>query len=314
MEPLPSPDLIAVGEVIADLISDERGVDLASSGSFRRVLGGSVANLAVAFAHLGGRVTVAGVVGHGPTASFVITELDRHGVDASRIRRIDGESTTLAFVERGTATPAFEIVRGADRHIAGVDLQAPLLDAVGALHTSAFALSREPARGAILEAMRHVRARGGLVSIDLNFEASVWGRERGREVLARAVAAADMVKASRDDLARLFGGPVTPDDGATILHGWGARVAVVTMGRDGALYSQDGTSGHVAAEPATMVDTTGAGDAFWAGVLRATLLGAGLSAAVALGTRVAGRKVTMVGPLAEDIDADSFLGAVGSRP
>lgn len=309
MEPLPTTDLLAVGEVLADLIADEAGLALAAATSFRRVLGGSISNVAVGFAHLGGSVVVAGTLGLGPTGEFLCAELRAHGVDTTHIRRV-AQPTTIVFIDRGMATPDFEVVRGADRQLRPRDLPVELLDSVRAIHTSAFALSRDPARSTILAALGHVRARGGLTSLDLNYDLSIWRGGHGQALLERAARSVDMVKASADDLGRLFGGSISTEAAAATLHEWGARTVVVTLGNDGCWYSEAGRTGRVEAHPAEAVDTTGAGDAFWAGVLRATLLGAGIADATALGSIVAGRKIGRVGPLVDDLDASAALAAL----
>ena len=312
VEPLPSLDLLVAGEVLADFIAAEPGRRLSSGSSFHRVLGGSVANVAVAFSHLGGSAAISAVAGLGPNGQFVVDELTRHGVETRLVRRTAGP-TTVAFVSGAAMTPEFEIHRGVDHLLRPLDLPSGILDKVPAFHTSAFSLSREPARSSILDALARVRSRGGLTSIDLNYEASVWGGRSGRTVLSRAVELVDLVKVSRDDLGRLFGTPPDIELTARLLHDWGARIVVVTLGRDGCRYSEGGQVGHIAAPRADAVDSTGAGDAFWAGFLRATLLGAGPLDAARLGTLVAGLKIGSVGPLDENIDGEMALLAVAAR-
>ncbi len=68
----------------------------------------------------------------------------------------------------------------------------------------------------------------------------------------------------------------------------GARLAVCTLGAEGAVaVDADGVVHRVAAAPVDVVDTNGAGDAFLAGVLDATLAGAALADALAAGARTA---------------------------
>lgn len=68
----------------------------------------------------------------------------------------------------------------------------------------------------------------------------------------------------------------------------GAALAVCTLGADGAVaVDADGREHRVAAVPVDVVDSNGAGDAFFAGVLDATLSGAGVSAALEAGAHSA---------------------------
>ena len=70
---------------------------------------------------------------------------------------------------------------------------------------------------------------------------------------------------------------------------------VVTLGEEGALWSDGADVVRVAAEPAEVVDTTGAGDAFAAGLLAARLRGAGTEEALRAGCALAARAVGSTG-------------------
>lgn len=68
------------------------------------------------------------------------------------------------------------------------------------------------------------------------------------------------------------------------------RRIVVTMGEGGAVYYDAVTEegGHQPVEPVNLVDTSGAGDAFFSGTIAGLLQGASLKDAVKAGTRIAG--------------------------
>ena len=68
---------------------------------------------------------------------------------------------------------------------------------------------------------------------------------------------------------------------------------VVTMGGDGAVYAEaDGESGFCPAQKVQVKDTTGAGDAFCAGVSAGLTYGKTLGQAVEIGTRLAASVIT----------------------
>ena len=68
----------------------------------------------------------------------------------------------------------------------------------------------------------------------------------------------------------------------------GVRSMVVTLGAQGAVYvDQDGTVGYCPAEKVEVCDTTGAGDAFFAGVVAGLTKGKTMADAVSLGTSLA---------------------------
>jgi fructokinase len=77
---------------------------------------------------------------------------------------------------------------------------------------------------------------------------------------------ADCVKVNEEELAFLTGRHGVTR-GLRALVEAGPRLAVVTLGREGCAYYAAGVEGKVPGFPAKVVDTTGAGDAFVAGML-----------------------------------------------
>jgi sugar/nucleoside kinase (ribokinase family) len=98
------------------------------------------------------------------------------------------------------------------------------------------------------------------------------------------------------DEALLLSGCADPVDAARSLAQRHAIVAV-SLGADGALWATGGTVVHRPAVPARVVDSTGAGDAFSAGVLAAWLAAPGADPAGVLdaGLALAARVVTRPG-------------------
>ncbi len=71
------------------------------------------------------------------------------------------------------------------------------------------------------------------------------------------------------------------------------RRMIVTLGEYGSVYaSEDGSHGYCPAQKVDVVDTTGAGDAFFAGAAVALTYGKGLSDACSIGTRLASSVIT----------------------
>jgi len=112
-----------------------------------------------------------------------------------------------------------------------------------------------------------------------------------------------VTKPSRDDCARLFGPDLPPEDCIRRFLDWGADIVALTMGASGVLLATAGgdrfqiTPGKV-----NVVDTTGAGDAFWSGLLTSLLDGFPPQQAARLGQAVAEAKIGRVGHLPPTID------------
>jgi len=129
-------------------------------------------------------------------------------------------------------------------------------------------------RGTTFAAMAAVRAAGGRVSFDPNIREDVWADPSElRPCLEQALSLAQVVKLSLEELHYLCG-PVELETGARQLADrYGLALLVITLGGDGLLACHQGQLHRLATRPISPVDTTGAGDAFVAGLL------AGLAAA-----------------------------------
>ena len=134
---------------------------------------------------------------------------------------------------------------------------------MAALHVGTLGLMLEPLASA-LEAVVAERAGRTLIAVDPNcrpglVEAEDEGAYRAR--LGRVLARTDLVKASAEDLAWLDPG-TPPREAARALRDLGPAVVLLTCGADGAVAIGPWGEARVAARPARVVDTIGAGDAF----------------------------------------------------
>ena len=310
-------DVLAVGEALVDFISTAAVGAVEQAEEFRRYLGGSVTNLAVNVIRLGGRAAVAACVGDDPFGRFVCWEIARRGVVTDYLKTDSATRTTLAFVTRSTATADFVIYRGSDTRLLPEDVPQAAIERARVVHTSAFALSQESSRTAVLDALRRARARGCLISLDPNYHPSLWDDSRpATEVLAEACKYVDVVKPSRDDCHRLFGANLSLSDCAQRFHDWGVKKVVLTQGAQGISIYEEGQLLRVQSRDVLVADATGAGDAFWAGLLMATLDGRPLYEAVLCGREMAEMKVGTVGPMAGTIDKEAIyrkIAAAGEK-
>jgi fructokinase len=169
------------------------------------------------------------------------------------------------------------------------------------VHTSAFALSREPARSTILRALEIARQNDCLVTLDPNYHPSIWPDLADiQSVLIEAYQWVNVTKPSLDDCQRLFGPGSSPVAYAERFLNWGAEIVALTMGGEGVLLAtSDGAFHHIKPSDARVADVTGAGDAFWAGLLVALLDGYPPPEAACFGQIVAETKIRTVGPVSQ---------------
>jgi len=284
--------VIVVGDVVTDVVAVHSGQLAVGSDTPARIRvggGGSGANTAAWLAFAGVPVTLVGAVGADPAGDARIRELVSAGV-ACAVPTKDAP-TGAVVVLSGGAERTMLADRGANLLLAPVDVDAGLAQAPAArhLHLSGYALLDGASREAGRYALAAAAARGLTTSVDAASAAPL----RGSPFLDW-VRGVDLLLANADEAAALVG-PDPPDVLARRLAS-GVAHAVVKCGRDGAVWaSHHGPVVSAPAEPAEVVDPTGAGDAFAAGLLAAWLAGAGPAEALRAGALFGARAVAVVG-------------------
>jgi ribokinase len=238
--------------------------------------GGAGANVAVHLARLGTAVVLAGCTGDDAAGRGLAAELAAAGV-ALRLRTVAGAATgtIVSLVEPG-GQRSMLADRGANLALRPDDVPAP--PPGGHLHLSGYTLLDPGPRGAGLAALAAAVAAGCTISVD---PASTGPLTRyGVDRWLADTAAATLLLPNADE-ARLLTGCADPADAARALarrH----RIVAVSLGADGALWASGALLVHRPALGTDVVDTTGAGDAFAAGLLAAWLASPGVDPGDAL--------------------------------
>jgi fructokinase len=263
-------DVICLGEVLIDFVPTVTPTTLIDAPAFRKAPGGAPANVAVALARLCRSSAFMGMTGDDPFGHFLQQTLAEAGVDTGPLRFTHEARTALAFVSlRADGERQFMFYRhpSADMLLRPEDVDEAVIRASRALHFGSISLISEPSRSATLHAIELARAAGCLISCDPNLRLALWpDAGAARAGLVEAIAAADVVKISDDELLFLTG---STDPGAARAHLWQAhhRLLVVTLGASGCVFMTAGVTGMVGGFSVASVDATGAGDAFVAGLL-----------------------------------------------
>ena len=263
-------------------------------GRLARSWGGDTLNTAVYLARLGTPVDYLTALGDDPWSGEMLAGWQAEGVGTARVPRLPGRLPGLYVIQTDAAGERrFSYWRGEAPARQLFDLPdtpalAAALPSYALLYFSGVSLSLygETGRERLLAALAQARAVGSRVAFDTNFRLRGWrDLEEARAAFRRAIAAADIVLASREDLEPLFG-PEPPEPA-------GAGLELVLKRPDQTCrVTAPGVDLVVAAEPvAQVVDTTAAGDSFAAGYLAARRAGRDPAAAAALGHRLAGAVV-----------------------
>jgi fructokinase len=301
------PEIIAVGELLIDLISTDYTEDFRSADTYQRLPGGSPANLAMNLARLGRDVGLVATVGQDDAGSLLIEAVKEAGVDTSAIARV-ADPTTLILVTKSRDVSDFEPYRLADRFISEVQMAMP--PGVRILHTTAFALSRDPARSSILAGMEKAGKEGVRLSVDFNYADKIWAADRkaGLATLTSIAAAGGLIKVSEVDFERLFGVAVTDNHSAAQrIMDMGAHLVCLTLGEEGCYVMHEDGAFYLPARKVEVKDTTGAGDAFWSGFLAAHLAGHDWESCARAGRGMAELKLGTVGPLTHKVDLGQLI-------
>jgi ribokinase len=267
--------LVVLGDVMVDVIARVAGPVARGSDTPARVSvsgGGSAANVAAWAAALGTPVCFACRVGGDERGRLAVDELLAAGVRVhAGVDRVRPTGTCVVLVEPGGER---SMLPDAGANDAPAELPDAWLDRGRHLHVVGYALLRDGARPGALAAIERARAARMTVSVD----PSSWALIR-----EGAIPPVDLLLPNEREAQVL-------DDPLAL-----AREVVVKLGPEGARWTDGRDVVQVPAVPVEVVDTTGAGDAFAAGLLCARLAGASPRAALEAGCAAAARVVAQVG-------------------
>jgi sugar/nucleoside kinase (ribokinase family) len=297
-------DILAVGELLIDMMSTDFADSMDAVESYRRIPGGSPSNLGMNMKRLGNNVRLISSVGQDAFGNFLVNYIQKLGLNTEGVAQIIDVPTTLILVTRSKMVSDFEAYRGADTHILPSQIPNNLLSNAAIFHTTCFALSLNPAQSTILDAAYRASNLGCRLSIDVNYAQKIWkNNAEAREIVAKYVSHGAFVKCSEVDWERLYGEKLT-DAKAAAQHflDLGAGEVCVTLGGDGC-YVANAEGGHfLEARKVEVKDTTGAGDAFWSGYLTARLDGHSILNAAKAARRMAEIKIGHFGPLPTTVE------------
>lgn len=247
--------IVACGEAIVDLLPEE--VDGALM--YRPVLGGSLYNVAVGIAQLGGASGYLWELSSDDLGKRLLDNLRTVGVNTDGVRVADRPSV-IAVVDLSKDEPTYAIADpgGLMRNTVPPSIPA----GTTCIHIGSAVLAQRPVADHILAAA----AAAPLVSVDFNVRPpSVDDWAAYRDFLIDVARKADIVKASTADLEAL--GIADPVMFMKARLDEGAALAVMTAAENGAHAFTKSGEAFAPTRATHLVDTVGAGDAFMCGCL-----------------------------------------------
>lgn len=251
-----------LGDAVVDLLPE-------SDGRLLPCPGGAPANVAVGIARLGGTSGFIGRVGDDPFGALMQRTLLTEGVDITYLKQDEWHRTSTVLVDlndQGERSFTFMVRPSADLFLETTDL--PCWRHGEWLHLCSIALSAEPSRTSAFTAMTAIRHAGGFVSFDPNIREDLWQDEHLlRLCLRQALQLADVVKLSEEEWRLINGKTQNDRDICALAKEYEIAMLLVTKGAEGVVVCYRGQVHHFAGMSVNCVDSTGAGDAFVAGLL-----------------------------------------------
>lgn len=262
------PHLVDVlGRPVSEIPAGQGSIVL---DEIRVTVAGTGGGAAVDLAKLGISVTSFGAIGDDLLGRLLVTQLQDHGVDTARLVTRRGEKTaaTILPIRPNGERPALHVPGTmASLHAADVDRTALLgADAVlfGGPETSPRLMDSDG-----IALLCEVHAAGIPIFVDLLYP----GRAETLELLTPLLPLVDWFMPNDQQLRGLTGVDDVVD-AARVLLDRGVGAVAVTIGEQGALLLRpDAEPVSVPALPTTVVDTTGCGDSFNAGMIAGLLSG-----------------------------------------
>jgi sugar/nucleoside kinase (ribokinase family) len=309
------PEVVSAGTYIMDVLGRPvaelpRGQVSLLLDEIRPTPAGTAGGTAVDLAKLGARVVAVGAIGRDLAGDFVVGSLESQGVDAAGLRRKDEVQTscTMLPIHPDGSRPAWH-VPGANSTFCLDDVDWAAIERADAVHlgglTALPGVDGEPAGALLARAREH----GAMTTADF---LGVRGDDV-LSVLAPVLPHVDLFMPNEGEALAATGDPDSVT-AARRLRGLGAACVIIKRGPDGCLIVDDDGERTIAAHDAPVVDTTGCGDAFCAGVIVARLAGWPIDQAAELGCATGALNMRGLGSDAGARDVDEALAFLRDTP
>lgn len=290
-------DILTVGELLIDMISTEYDENF-ESNTYQKFFGGSPSNIAMNVKKLGIQSLVASAVGKDGLGNFLISQLKRANINTTCVQKVD-YATSMVLVTKSKNSPIPIFYREADYHLEYTEDLDQAIKNSKIVHFSCWPISRLPVRKTIEKVIETAKEHDLLISFDPNYHPMIWQKgEDGIDYVKSLIKKVDIIKPSEDDAERLFGKD-THENQMKKFFELGAKLVIMTLGKDGALVSNGKETIKCDTLATEVVDTTGAGDAFWSGFYTAIIKGYSIREALDFGFAVSAYKLKYTGAVVD---------------
>ena len=268
-------DVVALGELLIDLT--QNGISGQGNPMLEANPGGAPCNVLALLSKLGHSTAFIGKVGCDGFGNQLKAALDETGISAEGLCWDEYVHTTLAVVHTlpgGDRDFSFYRNPGADMCLTAEELNADMIRNCKLFHFGTLSMTDEPVRSATYRAIAIAEEAGVLRSFDPNLRPPLWpSLDAAREQILYGMAHCDILKISDNEIQWLTG-----EDDFDAGIAWikarfpQIRLLLLSMGKDGSQAVSGSLQVRVPALTCVKaIETTGAGDTFFAGVLHHVL-------------------------------------------
>ena len=281
------PAAVAIGHLCADTICILDGFPQENTSIHIREVdnqsGGAASQAIVAFSRLGGKAGYIGVLGRDPAGEYVLSEINKENVDTSCVQWAEGSSAfSFVFVN---STNASRTLFNYHEHVPPISFDMKLEDYLA--HATYLHLDGTMYENAFRTATIAKKHRV-LVSLD------GCSMQKDNKLNLDLAKMADILIMNEFYPCRLM-----EDDNRERalleIAKFGAQIVISTLGEEGCLLVDHGVVKKYPAFHITPVDTTGAGDVFHGGFLRALDLGYDLDNSIRFASAVSAINCLSIG-------------------
>ena len=258
--------VLVYGDAFVDYIANDR-----TNTSFTTFLGGATVNVAAGISRIGAPSSLITITGDDETSQFVRDELDQEGVNMdfaiiTSEKRVSGVYVHLT--EECERIFKDYVDEAPDLQVTPEQLNEEAFKKASIFNVCSGTMFHPTALETTRKAVEMAKEKGVVIAIDANIRPLRWSSEEFcRETITSFFEDAHILKLTDEELYFLTES-TNIQEGIEKLNQYLVPIVLITVGADGAYAVLNGETIHVPTEKVEAVDTTGAGDAFMAGVLR----------------------------------------------
>lgn len=259
--------LLSYGEVLVDFLPTS-----INNPDYIPLAGGAPANVAVAYAKLGGTAYFAGGISKDNFGQMLMQQLAHEGVNTAFVKRIADANTALVLVSLdNSGERSFNFYRHntADTQFGKIQTDETSWQGIGIFHYCSNTLTSQAMFDDTLYAIAEAKANNVLISFDVNLRQQLWpDLTLLPERVEAGIEQSDIIKLNKDEaiyLATLK--QLDVDSYLNYLLSLKVKLIVITDGANAVQVTCPHFSTLIDVPKISAVDTTGAGDSFISGFL-----------------------------------------------